>query len=237
MPVTAAPPDIVLAFTACSRPGYLRRTLDSWEKVRGIEGVPVLFRAEPGFPAVHVMCREAFGGRGEVHVNPRRLGEAENQWHAVEAGFKAGAGFVILAEDDDEVSTDVLEYFTWAAARFRGRADVLTAATFRHHRVPGGPAGVQLAGYFPCNVWGIWRDRWDDVVRDDWRASYLRDGWDTRLNKYWVQERGWKVALPCESRSQNFGEAGGAHGDGPRGLSDCWAAERGPHDYAEVTGE
>jgi hypothetical protein len=227
-------PSLALVFTACSRPGYLRDSVASWERARGSGDVPVLFRAEPGFPEVHEACREAFGGRAEVHVNPKRYGEAENQWRAIEAGFSAGAGFVILAEDDDLVSTDVLEYFTWAAEHFRDRPEVLAACTFRARRVPGGQAGVSLAGHFPCNIWGIWRDRWDDVIRDDWHASYLRDGWDTRINLYWVQQQGYKTALPCEARCQNIGEYGGAHGEGPRGQSDCWVPEIGPQEYAEV---
>lgn len=225
---------LALVFTACNRAGYLHQSVESWQRARGIEDVPVLFRAEPGYPEVVRACREAFGGRAEVRVNPKRYGEAENQWRAIEAGFATGAEFVILAEDDDLVSTDVLEYFTWAAERFRDRPEVLTVCTFRHHRVPGGQAGVSLAGWFPCNIWGIWRDRWENVIRDDWHAAYLRDGWDTRINLYWVQERGYRTALPCEARCQNIGETGGVHGEGPRALSDCWTPEIGPQEYAEV---
>jgi hypothetical protein len=228
--------DLVLAFTACNRPGYLGQVLESWENVRGIGDVPVVFRAEPGFPQVHAMCREAFGGRADFHLNRRRLGEAHNQWLTIETAFATGTDFVVLAEDDDLVSADVIEYFTWAADRFRDRPEVLAAATWREHRIPGGQAGAELAGFFPCNVWGTWRDRWENTVRDDWHASYMRDGWDTRLNLYWVQERGYKVVLPCESRCQNIGEYGGAHGDGVRAQSDCWAADIPPQEYAEVTG-
>ncbi len=223
----------VVAFTTCNRPGYLRRVLDSWENVRGIDKAQILVRAEPGCPEVHQMAREAFSGRAEVHVNPNRLGEADNQHAAIEAGFATGARFVILAEDDNLVSTDVLEYFAWADGYFADRPEVITVCTFRHHRIPGGPAGVGLFDGFQVNTWGIWRDRWEDLIRDDW-PRHKAEGWDWRITRHWCGDLGYRTALPCEARCQNIGEFGGVHGDGPRAQSDCWTVDIPPQEYYEV---
>jgi hypothetical protein len=86
-------------------------------------------------------------------------------------------------------------------------------------------------------VWGIWRDRWERHLRDDWDHTYRAKGWDWRITEHWVGERGYLAIKPAMSRSQDIGEFGGVHAhpaDFPSAVSRCFVAEVPPQDYKEI---
>ena len=208
--------------------------------MRGIEDAHLIFRCEPGHPQVAELCAGAdFAREVTVIVNDERYGALGNPWHAFESGFKAGAEFVILAEDDSPVADDILEWFAWADVEYGDRPEVLAACAFRHHCRPGGPYYVRVEPYFKPTVWGTWRWRWEHLLRDDWDLDYRHKGWDWRIIEHWIGERGYLVAAPCESRSQVSGEYGGTHlqpGEMYRQhLSDCFSPHYEPGAYAEVS--
>ena len=225
----------VVAFTANDRPGYLRETLDSWRKARGIGDAHVIFRCEPGHPEVAAECALFPASSLHVVVNPEKYGVLGNPWHALETGFAAGAGFVILAEDDSPVADDVLEYFAWCEHEFRTRQDVLGVCALQRRRQPGGPHGVTVMPEFCPTVWGTWRSRWEKVLRGGWDFDYRHKGWDWRITGHHIARSGYRFAFPCESRSQVSGEHGGTHlqpgAQYREHLSDCFSPSYPPGEF------
>ena len=236
-----APVKPSIVFTVHDRPAYLRRTLESWERVRGISAARLVFRCEPGCPGAVALCRSVGFAEATVTVNPRRYGVLTSPWHAFEDGFTAGR-FTILAEEDLIVSTDVLEYFTWCDQRYRDDPGVLGVTTHQHDAQPGGLAGIAPAcwtGDDPPHlwVWATWRDRWRRLLRADWDHTYAHRGWDWRIRDHWVLGQGMRVMAPSMARSQHIGEHGGAHcmpGQFGALESRCFAGDVPPQDYREV---
>ena len=166
---------------------------------------------------------------------------------AIEAGFAPGPDFVILAEDDILVSTDVIEYFTWAVdptGTTRGPA----VTTYQHAsspRPPGKPADWSRDSHFTCWVWGTWRDRWETLLRDSWDTSYaengggpLQRGWDWGFRNRLIIGGGMAMIAPSLARSQHIGRYGGTHcspADFDVVASRCFAGlDVPPQDYQEV---
>ena len=118
----------VVVFTVGGRFDYLATTLRSWENVRGIEDATMVFLVEPSatdadVPLGCLVCCD-FARQALVSVNRTQLGVSGNPWHAMQTGFRL-ADFVILAEEDTPVSTDVLEYFAWARQAYAADPEVV----------------------------------------------------------------------------------------------------------------
>jgi hypothetical protein len=236
---------IPVSFTVHNRPDYLSETLDSWLQVRS--DMQWLFRCEPGCPAAVSTCR-SFTMPSTVTVNPVLLGVLANPWHALEDAFATGADFAVLAEEDIIVSPDALEMFAWCQ-RYRDDPSVLAVSLHQRDAQPGGLAGVTTArwDYDGAHmwVWGTWRDRWENLLRDDWDFAYtengggpLQRGWDWRIRNKWCLQEGMRVIAPSISRAQHIGKYGGAHATPAQfaGLkSRCFAGpDVGPQAYTEV---
>jgi hypothetical protein len=228
----------VIVFTVTGRrESYLLETLQSWSHVRGIEDATLIFMVEPlDEPGmlVNVHCDAAAVGAKLVLVseNARLLGVAGNPWHAMQTGFRL-ADFVILAEEDTPVSTDVLEYFAWARERF-GNKDAVKAICAHQIGEPlGDESEVMLSKHFSPVVWGTWHDTWAVWFRDRWGGP---QGWDAQVNST-LRKIGGRVVIPARSRSQHIGEYGGAHCTPayfPHTVSRSWQAEYGPQSYREL---
>lgn len=253
MPGKLVPAPVIIAFTVNNRPRYLRETLESWSRVRGIGEHLMLFSCEPGCPEAVEVCRTAGFAPGMIAVNSQRLGVLANPWAALDRAFCISAGvpgdFVILAEDDMVVSPDVLEWFAWAQC-YQADPGVLAVTAYQRLERPGGLAGSGDAewDYHGAHfwVWGTWRDRWENVLRDDWDFTYtengggpLQRGWDWRIRNLYILGRGMRVIAPSLSRVQHIGKYGGTHctPDQFEGLlSACYAGDDvPPQDYREVT--
>jgi hypothetical protein len=200
-----------VVITGFSRPAYMRETIVSWARVRGVAQVGVEFHLEPEYLEVADVCREAPFPH-EVHISAGHQGVQRNPWKALSHGFES-SDFVILGEDDMVVATDTLEYFAWAERKYRDRQDVLgiTAARRQAAGDPPTEAAATLAHYGEFWVWATWRDRWENVIKPDWTFNYEHNGWDIRLNDYWCQERGMRMLTPNLSRVQHIGRDGGIH--------------------------
>jgi len=196
----------VVAMTANNRPKYLHRVLQTWEAANDLHKLPFIFQVEPVMPMVMDMCK-AFPGTNVVNINPYVYGALGNPWHALNTGFEYGADFVILAEDDSVVSPDVLDYFYWASTHFQGRQETLAVCSFNHFS-NGRSNEVFRRKWFASVVWGTWRNRWEQLMREDWGWDYGGDGpWDTRFVRM-MPERNMNCLFPCVSRSQHIGEHG-----------------------------
>ena len=237
---------IPVAFTVHDRPVYLRETLASWSQVRGTDHIPIIFRCEPGCYEAVAECRTV--PDAQVTVNTERLGVLANPWHAMEDAFATGADFAVLAEEDIIVSPDALEFFAWCQ-RYAGDPSVLAVSLHQRDAQPGGLSGVTTArwdyGGAHMWVWGTWRDRWENLLRDDWDFAYeengggpLQRGWDWRIRNKWCLQEGMRVIAPSMSRAQHIGKYGGAHATPAQfaGLeSRCFAGpDVAPQSYAEV---
>jgi hypothetical protein len=233
----------VVVFTVSGRRlKYLQETLATWREVRGIETATLVFCVEPTGDTW--ITRECLNFRPAARVlvsqNAKRLGVSGNPWAAMELGFGL-AEFVVLAEEDTPVSTDVLEYFEWARGTHwpiggAGPTDRQVAAICAHQI--GKPLGSEMdvlrSRHFSPVVWGTWRRVWEStLLGGDWGGP---NGWDTKINEK-LRDGGGQVLIPARSRSQHIGKEGGAHCTPayfPRTVSRSWQAEFGPQAYREL---
>jgi hypothetical protein len=251
---------MIIAFTVNNRPHYLRQTLESWSRVRGIGDCLLIFRCEPGCDEAVQVCREVDFARTITVCNTDRAGVLGNPWlafgdafteseYSVRRAVSFPAGdFAILAEEDLIVSEDVLEYFSWCQ-RYREDPNVLGVTTYQHHEQPGGLAGVGPADWsrddqFHFWAWGTWHDRWDRLLRDSWDLTYEdrgypvhQRGWDWDFRNRLVVKAGMTMIAPSISRSQHIGRDGGVHCtpdqfDGL--LAQGFVADVPPQDYQEI---
>lgn len=242
---------MIISFTVNNRPDYLRQTLESWSRVRGIDQAYVVFQHEPACPGALSVTDSALP-RTLTHriVNKSRAGVLRNPWLALKTAFEFhDADFAILAEEDMVVSPDVLEYFAWCQ-RYRDNPWVLGVTTYQHHEQPGGLAGVREADWSRDDqwhfwIWGTWRDRWQNLLRNSWDFTYEENGggsgqrgWDWKIRNTLVQGKGMKMIAPSLCRSQHIGRDGGSHCtpdqfDGL--LSACYAGDDvPPQHYQEI---
>jgi hypothetical protein len=241
---------IAVLMTAWRRPQYLKKTLNSWAAVRGIEDVPITIFLEPSDRQERMMevIRLAQDGglpNLEVRANPERLGVDVNIAKAAETLFRENEKlqYLIFAEEDLLVSTDVLEYFTWCDEQFRDREDVLIVNSHTKEGAEEGadPAEVILGQRFRCWVWASWRGKWNDVLFPTWdwnisTSEYPGDpcDWAWNLDLRVIPRGGFRTVLPAASRSQNIGKFEGVHqhpalhaGE----LNPSYCAEREPVEY------
>ncbi len=208
--------EVSVVFTAYQRPEYLRETLDSWAHVRGIFDVEMTMFLEPS-DRFNEMVRvtEESGLPIRLVVNGQREGVLVNPWKALDCAFIAN-DFVILAEEDVIVSSDILEYFEEQRIEYTWN-DALGVCAYSGREV-GDPSKVHLSLDFSVLLWGTWYHNWRNYIRDAWDKDYstnngmfgVEAGWDwelarlaKRLNKPFVH--------PEVSRSKHIGEFGGMH--------------------------
>lgn len=206
--------------TAYDRPEYLREVMASWAQVRGIKNWRFVVMIEPGqhhaeirdflLPIFWELQHPDF----EVLINPQRYGVLHHPW----VGFERLFGyhdFVVRAEDDLLVSSDILEYFEWAEKKYRKDRTVGSIHGFNFHDL-GGSHSVQLTPHFNPLVWGTWRDRWNAIISPTWDHDYstnngtpgVEAGWDWNLNTRIYPAHGLRALYPLQSRVDNIGLVG-----------------------------
>jgi hypothetical protein len=221
--------------TACSRPQYFRRTLDSWAAARNISEVDSFtvalgrsaakgeqaglvdeFSQKIGFNAWILEDSPVAAASHGMH---RAIAEAVS---FVFAGTTAE--FVVAGEEDVVVSDDVLEYMEWASRVFEGQPDVLAVCAHdmtgcgwdkpSPGNVDASPRRVRLRHYFNPWVWGTWRDKWSGVLLPQWEycdPPRWGTGYDWNIATRIVPAGRFVCAVPDASRSQNIGEHGGVY--------------------------
>jgi hypothetical protein len=226
----------VVVFTVAGRRlPYLKETVASWADVRGVDQATLVFCLEPtidNWVIRECLLARQFAARVLVSENRRTEGVSLNPWHAMELGFRL-ADFVVLAEEDTPVSTDVLEYFAWARKSYEGWSNLRAICAHQIGEPLGGEDEVLKSRHFSPVVWGTWAGHWRSFFRDDWGGP---NGWDAQVNAK-LRETGSQVLIPARSRSQHIGEHGGAHCTPdyfPHTVSRSWQAEYGPQSYREL---
>lgn len=207
-----------LVFTAYNRPQYFTQAINSWNSVRNLRNWRATFHIEPS-PVQNIMMNMASSLRTNVGitVNETLQGVLVNPWNAIDNAFARGADFVVLAEDDVVVSQDTLEFFEWTAVEYATGHNVLCVNAFS--QLGGGRVNqitLEDPKFSPL-VWGIWRNRWFDVVRDTWDKDYSSGnedgseaGWDWNINRIIAAEN-LHLVKPLHSRSDHIGEELGTH--------------------------
>lgn len=242
---------IAVAFTVSgTREKYLRHTLDSWRRVRGIEDVSLIFcvEPEPNFPldSFSRWVEQEFLCRTEVWPNQVRLNTLKNTKLAFERGFQQGADFTVLAEEDIEVATDVLEYLTWAKDNYRDDQDVITVCAHAKEGT-GEPWQVTRASWFNPLVCGTWPDRWEHFIEPQWgiprefTPAVANDyqAWDLNL-RHLIHSAGKYSVFPVVSRALHIGEFSTwapnllASSYFRQAVSLCYKADIPPQQYREV---
>jgi hypothetical protein len=234
---------MAVVMMAWRRPYYLRQTLGAWSRVRGIDGVRTLAIAKADHPPTRdeqsgiILAAEQACGR-HIQIWPdspaatrsnaghRAIGEAFQQ-----AFRDSGTDFLVYAEEDILPSDDVLEYMRVMATEFEDDHRVL--AVCAHTRAgyarsvlgiaeaDADPALVRLRPDITGWIFGVWRDRYRDILEPTWdwdcTSGGLNDpagqgpaGWDWNMTRI-VASRGLRCVMPDASRSQNIGQYEGTY--------------------------
>lgn len=204
-----------VVFTCNDRPEFLKETLESWEKVRGIETWNKWIFVEPSSRRDEVLRLINHSSLDfTVVLNEWKFGVLHNPWAALDTAFYNGSDFAVLAEDDIIVSTDVVEYFTYASTQYSPE-EFLAVSAFTSVE-SGDPSKLVKAPGFGGLVWGTWRQTWYDHLRDTWDHDYSthngvpgeQSGWDWNINTRIPFQTGKKFISPDVSRSRHIGRYG-----------------------------
>ena len=200
-----------LVFTAYNRPDYLGPTINSWNAVRNLRAWNAAFFIEPSDVQGTVADMAlALDTQVTIHQNDELQGVLVNPWNAINTAFENGSDFVVLAEDDVIVSHDTLEYFEWASLEYETSYKTLCINAFSD--LGGSKANqVTTSGRFSPLIWGVWRHRWENYLRDTWDKDYstgkpdgTEAGWDWNINRI-MQANEFRVIHPVQSRSNHIG--------------------------------
>lgn len=223
--------DVAIMTTAYGRPRYLRQSLRSWQKARGINATHS-FVVALGKSPVHAAQRTIIEGYrpmvSEIYYDrdPRR----EGKMHAaiLDAAnhifLDPEVRFLIFGEEDVVVSNDVLEYFSWAKDRFATDPRVLLVNAHcvggqgwdKHEPAPDTTRQreVSLRSYFNAWCWGTWRHKWP-ILRDNWddgkNITASAQGYDWRIQVSTMPKGSYLAVTPEASRSQCIGREGGVY--------------------------
>lgn len=238
-------PEQVIAFTVSGlRESYLRESLRSWGKVRGVQDWHLVFCLEP--------CRQVFPvaeftqwvnrcfASAEVIVNDDRLGCLRNTRRAMRAAFACGAQFAVLAEEDVKVSDDVLEYFAWARDAYAADSQVAAVCAHAKSTETGGEHQVVRTAWFNPVIWGTWADRWGSFIDPGWGyCEGNTESWDHHL-RLRIAEAGKASLYPVRSRAFHIGQVSTltpgtlAEWFYQVSVSSSFAAHREPGQYEEI---
>jgi hypothetical protein len=209
--------DLAIAFTISGqREKYLRQSLGSWAKVRGVQDAHLIFCVEP---AGHFPVRDFDGwahrvfASCEVVVNASVLNTLKNTRKAFDLAFLSGARFAILAEEDIEVADDVLEYLQWASVKYEGDSEVTTISAHSKDSRLVDAGAVTRASWFSPLICGTWKDRWENYIRPEYKGyaptKYdnpdTSQAWDTNL-RVQIRRDGKVSIFPACSRATHIGE-------------------------------
>lgn len=196
-------PELAIAITTHRRPHYLTEVIESWSHTDW-ERYPTVFQCEPDYPDVYDVARRV--PHAWAKLNPVNYGALGNPWYAIQSGFDLGAEFVVLGEDDSIVAPDILDYFLAAKRKFQDYQKVFTVCSFVRDPV-GEPYEFVQRDYFASVIWGVWRDRWESDLKENWGWDYS-SAWDGRIIE---RLRGKLCVFPGHSRSQHIGQYDGTH--------------------------
>lgn len=209
-----------LFLTAYNRPQYLAQTLESWSHVRGLEDWDIYVQIEPNVFADEQkdMIEHTFRDHPnvEVLINPQVYGVLHNPWVGFERLFMLkNYAFVLRAEDDLVVSSDILEYFTHASEEFMNNPEVAAVVGYTEE-LGDDDSEYRLVQKFDPWLWGTWFDRWEGLLGPTWDHDYStyngqpgnQAGWDWNIDTRLYPQHDLRSVIPTRSRVHNIGVSG-----------------------------
>ncbi len=223
---------MALLITACKRPYYLKETLTSWalaDDVNSLDSVVVaLGRSDKEMEQRELIRQICPGAR--TWLDSDRAAMSRGMHRAISEAasriFRAlRPNFLIFAEEDEVVSSDIIKYMRWAAEEFKDNERVLLVNG--HSRGGQGwdlwePAQdaeadqntVRLEPYMNAWVWGTWADRWEKVLEPNWdhecnSGGATDSGYDWNIATRIIPQGNYLAVVPEASRSQNIGRKEG----------------------------
>ena len=224
--------DMAVIVMAWRRPYYLRETLASWAAADGIkeirsfviglgdhprkgENLQVIAEAEQAMGRPIWILEDSPQSRGRASAMHRPMGEACDMVWADHAEGAPDAGWVILSEEDNTVSDDVLHYMRWCRDTFEDDPRVLLVCAHDLHwtepPAENDPSVVRLRQGFASHAWGTWRDRWAEVLGPTWDYDLHNGGCDLNIARNVMPRGGYLAAAPDCSRSSNNGKDEGVN--------------------------
>jgi hypothetical protein len=210
-----------VVFTSYNRSDYLQDTLRSWIDVANKNGYDFFFKLEPSSmqkkmekKMISFLSEQRL--HGDVINNPERKGVLLNPWEGLNTMFEQGYDFVVLAEDDIEVSDDILHFFDDLSERHLRDEEVLAICASSYHLWKDSEdiSSYQKKQAFSPLIWGTWKDRWNQYLRDSWDKDYstgkngVGGGWDWNIYLRILPKYNLKCIYPLVSRSRHIGRKG-----------------------------
>lgn len=205
--------------TAYDRLEYLAPTLESWRNVRGVGDWAFFATVEPSAKQEEVlrMLREFGADLPDFYItlNPTRFGVLHHPWVYFENLFRQGGyDYVVRAEDDITVTTDILEYHEWASHEYQLEPSIgwITSFADDYHD----HAEVRrMLGFGSPLIIGTWRAEWTGVFGPSWDHDYstnngtpgVHAGWDWNLNRV-MPPLGLHSIVPLHTKAFHLGVFG-----------------------------
>lgn len=214
---------MIVSLTAYRRPEYLAETIAALDIAADAlaEGVgePTLLFAhiEPGCPEIEELLKGR--GRGTwVFVNNEQKGCSGNTLQALDHAFfiahRFEEDYVQHLEEDFVLAPDALLLSAWIRDTYRLDEDVLCGGVqTAHAATPDEYLAVHKNGWFHCQAWSTWTDRWGSPLRWTWPfdvGGVDLGGWAQRFNDQVFDGSRFQV-IPRLSRCKHIGLEGGLH--------------------------
>jgi hypothetical protein len=210
-----------IVMTVFNRDEYLNKTLKSWSRVKGLQDYDFYIKLEPSRREAKIISIiEKFQINHNLNIkiikNKKQLGVLVNPWDGLDKTFESGYDFVVLAEDDIEVSDDILHYFNVLSEKHYEDPEVMAICASSYHlwKDSQETSYYEKKDAFCPLIWGTWKDRWEKYLRDSWDKDYstgengVGGGWDWNIYLRVLPKYKMKCIYPFVSRSRHIGKQG-----------------------------
>jgi hypothetical protein len=227
---------LTVSFVIWNRPHYLRRTLDYWSKVRGIQDAVLEFHCEPGCDESVGLCESVDFAERLVLVNQERLGHAMNVQKSMDCALDR-TDYAIQAVEDFLPAADLLELHAWHRDNYRDDVTVLALTSGRDVPADGGGLAPVWRSQLIGALSGFHREKWQ-LLSARWPEGF--SNWWWWVDERWCMTDGWDVLFPALSRAEDIGEFGSTPLPEPWDVMQarsCFIPDPPPQEYYEVRGK
>ncbi len=222
---------MIVSLTAHARPRYLEEVLDALAIADAHldEHVFLVVGVDPS-PRLDEVLATIWSRRPKrgtyVTVNDEIKGCAGNTLLTVQEAFRVAAHFsedyVQHLEEDFVLAPDALCLSAWIRDTYRDDPTALCGGvSTAHAATPDEYLAVHKSGWFHCQGWSTWADRWHEKLEPAWRATNLPDivlpgdvalgGWAQNFNDHLLPQHNGFQVIPRLSRVKHIGLEGGLH--------------------------
>jgi hypothetical protein len=216
----------VVVMTACSRPEYTKKVVDSFcSCYLSLEYTLIPF-VEPVSEEVIKIFKNISSHKVHLHVNDKRLGHTLNTYMALSKGFET-SDYVILIEDDTLLAKDFLKFHEFCRHKFENDESIFSVSAGHYSDIDKIYSENEISQYkrkdwFSNQGWATWKKYWNEpmgmsqvwetpetIKEKEYKINYSYGGWDTLVNK--IHRKLRYEIVPTISRVKNIGAKGGVH--------------------------